>query len=143
MRWKYIYIHTFCGNEKKKKKEKDIYIYISFINFLEKSFSSMIFSNRISVRITKISYANAAKGEEHFRYKLIKITLLRSPSTRGSDISIYDFSTTHGKLSNLVESSLRVEFIPVIGKFKALIKERIETFPRSISLERVVTRACR
>lgn len=82
------------------------------------------------------------KGEEHFRYKLIKITLLRSPSTRGSDISIYDFSTTHGKLSNLVESSLRVEFT-IIGKFKALIKERIETFPRSISLERVVTRACR
>lgn len=83
------------------------------------------------------------KGEEHFRYKLIKITLLRSPSTRGSDISIHDFSTTHGKLFNLVESSLRVEFTPVIGKFKPLIKERIETFPRSISLERVVTRACR
>lgn len=57
----YIYVHTFCGNEKKKKGKRYIYIYISFINFLEKSFSSMIFSNRISVRITKISYANAAK----------------------------------------------------------------------------------
>lgn len=55
----YIYIHSV--EMKKKKKEKDIYIYISFINFLEKSFSSTIFSNRISVRITKISYANAAK----------------------------------------------------------------------------------